>query len=76
MQNPCSYDAVKNILTLLLNECQVPDNRKWTSIGCDGLPHILASRKIDDNENYQKILLQLGEGHYEMHIVKACFKIL
>ena len=76
MVNPCSYDSVKHVLQSLLNSIVTNTDRKWTIIGCDGLPYILASRLIDNDANLQHILLQPGLGHYEINMVKACFKLL
>ena len=75
-QNPCSYDSVNSVLIHLLRLTSVGNDRKWTDIGCDGLPYLLASRLLDKNHNLQHILLQPGLGHFEINMTKACFRLL
>ena len=76
LTNPCSYDSVNEVLNSLLNSTVNNTDRKWTILGCDGLPYILASRLIEKDETLQHILLQPGLGHYEINMVKALFKLL
>nr|XP_022289927.1 uncharacterized protein LOC111101643 isoform X2 [Crassostrea virginica] len=47
-ENPCSYEAVEKVLDHLLEEAGVGSTRQWTTVGCDGLPYILASRIIEE----------------------------
>ncbi|XP_061166699.1 uncharacterized protein LOC133175604 [Saccostrea echinata] len=47
-ENPCSYEAVEKVLDHLMEEAKVGDARRWTAVGCDGLPYILASRLIEE----------------------------
>ena len=74
LTNPCSYDSVNEVLNSLLNSFVNNTDRKWTILGCDGLPYILASRLIEKDETLQHILLQ--PVHYEINMVKALFKLL
>ena len=76
LTNPCSYASVKEVLDSLLHTIVNNTDRKWTILGCDGLPYILASRLIDKDESLQHILLEPGLGHYEINMVKALFKLL
>lgn len=55
---------------------KVGTERQWTTIGCDGLPYILASRIIAKEPKYQHFLLEAGPGHYEINMVRTCFKLL
>ena len=73
---PCSYEKVNNVLHELLQSTNVGNERKWTSIRCDGLPYILGARLIDKDESLQNILLHPGLGHYEINMTKSCFKLL
>ena len=51
-------------------------SEKWTIIGCDGLPYLLASRLIENNDHLKHILLEPGLGHYEINITKTCLRLL
>ena len=66
--NPCSYEKVQGVLQELLTNLHVGNDRKWTAIGCDGLPYILSSRLIENDASLQSILLQPGLGHYEINM--------
>ena len=55
---------------------KVGTERQWTTIGCDGLPYILASRIIEKEPKYQHFLLEAGPGHYEINMVRTLFKLL
>ena len=46
-ENPFPYDAVETVLRQLIRTTSVGDIRKWTIIGCDGLPYLLASRLLE-----------------------------
>ena len=73
--NPCSYRAVNDVMqTIHTENCK--GGRKWSGIGCDGLPYILGARLIEKDAGLQNILLQPGLGHYEINMVKSCFKLL
>ncbi|XP_069134290.1 uncharacterized protein [Argopecten irradians] len=72
--NPCSLDAIKEVL-LQLKQTAIAHDRHWTIIGCDGLPYHLASKVIDANEELHDILLQPGLGHYEINLTKAFIKL-
>ena len=75
--NPCSYNSVDGVFRELLSRSLSPDGgRKWTAIGCDGLPYVLGARLIEDDPTLQNILLMPGLGHYEINMVRCVFKIL
>ncbi|XP_062568018.1 uncharacterized protein LOC134230270 [Saccostrea cucullata] len=73
--NPCSYDAVKEVLTNI-KDSTTGGCRRWTVIGCDGLPYLIASRVIREHSDLQDILLQPGLGHFEMNMTKAIIKLI
>ena len=50
IENPCSYDAVQNVPQHTKAQCKIDQTRKWTTVGCDGLPYILGSRIIELTE--------------------------
>ena len=74
--NPCSYRAVDAVLQNLKDSNCEENDRKWTMIGCDGLPYVLGSRLIEKDANLQDIFLIPGLGHFEMNMTKSCFKLL
>ncbi|XP_076087738.1 uncharacterized protein LOC143058159 [Mytilus galloprovincialis] len=50
-ENQCSYEAVIKVFDHIINVANVKDgneSRKWTMVGCDGLPYTLGSRIIDN----------------------------
>lgn len=55
--NPCSYEKVNEVLHDLLLNTNAGNERKWTTIGCDDLPCILASHLIEKDPDLQNILL-------------------
>jgi hypothetical protein len=71
MVNSGSYEAVKQELQNICNSTVSGGKRKWTVIGCDGLPYILCSRLIDKDPGLQNVLIQPGLGHFEMTRVKV-----
>ncbi|XP_062577048.1 uncharacterized protein LOC134238946 [Saccostrea cucullata] len=74
--NPCSFNAIKSILEKLKTELGVPERRKWSIIGCDGLPYLLCQRVLQDNPEFQDLLVQPGLGHFEINMAKAVIKLL
>ena len=74
--NYCSNEKVNEALQDILLNIEVGTERKWSVIGCDGLPFILGSRLIDKDPALHHILLQPGLGHYEINMTKSCFKPL
>ena len=75
MVNPCSYAAVREVMTDISTTSN-QDGRKWNVIGCDGLPYVLASRLIDNDRNLQNIVMSPGQGHFEINMTRAMFKLL
>uniref|UniRef100_A0A8W8JB52 Uncharacterized protein n=1 Tax=Magallana gigas TaxID=29159 RepID=A0A8W8JB52_MAGGI len=69
-KNPCSYDAVKDVLLQIKNDVGISNHRSWPIVGCDGLPYVIASRVIKETADLQDILLQPGLGHWEMNMAK------
>ena len=51
-------------------------NRKWTIVGCDGLPYVLAQRLRDKNDELKSILMLPGPGHFEINMLRMLFKLL
>ncbi|XP_061171013.1 uncharacterized protein LOC133201813 [Saccostrea echinata] len=74
--NPCSFKSVQVVLENLKCTAGIPDHRKWSIVGCDGLPFLLSHRIIKDNPHLQDILLQPGLGHVEINMSKAVIKLL
>lgn len=70
-KNPCSYDAVKDVLLQIKNDVGISNHRSWSIVGCDGLPYVIASRVIKETADLQDILLQPGLGHWEMNMAKG-----
>ena len=73
--NPCSYRAVEDVLSDIHSR-NCSGQRRWSVIGCDGLPYILGTRLIDNDVNLQNILLMPGLGHFEINMVRSSFKLL
>lgn len=70
-ENPCSYSAVEEVLRRILKEVGVPNHRKWAIVVCGGLPYMLATKIIRENEDLQHVLLQPGPGHFEINMTKG-----
>jgi hypothetical protein len=71
--NPCSFDAVKLVLETLKRELEIPTQRKWSILGCDGLPYLLSQRVLQENIELQDLLIQPGLGHFEINMSKGIF---
>ncbi|KAK3098397.1 hypothetical protein FSP39_019148 [Pinctada imbricata] len=74
--NPCSYESVEDVLSIIFEKMSSGSDRKWTILGCDGLPYNLGMRIIDKSPSLQNIILLPGLGHYEINMVRCVFKIL
>lgn len=70
-KHSCSYEALKAVLLDIKTATQVPDKRSWIVPGCDGLPYLLASRILRENDDFQDLLLLPGLGHWEMNMTKG-----
>lgn len=70
-RNPCSYDAVKDVLKQIKNDVGISNYRSWSITGCDGLPYVIASRVVKETADLQDILPQPGLGHWEMNMAKG-----
>ncbi|XP_062577384.1 uncharacterized protein LOC134239238 [Saccostrea cucullata] len=74
--NPCSYESVEVVLSSIKAEVGIPENRKWTLVGCDGLPFLLSHRIIKHSEDLQDLLILPGLGHFEINMCKALIKLV
>lgn len=70
-RNPCSYDAVKDVLKQIKNDVGISNHRSWSITGCDGLPYVIASGVVKETADLQDILPQPGLGHWEMNMAKG-----
>ncbi|XP_062613499.1 uncharacterized protein LOC134275243 [Saccostrea cucullata] len=74
-KNPCSYEAVKEVLAAIKAET-TGETRKWTIVGCDGLPYLIGNKVIEQEQDLQDILLVPGLGHFEINMTKAIIKLV
>ena len=78
--NPCSYNSLDEVFRHLQEQLtradENDDGRAWTTLGCDGLPYVLGSRLIEDDNTLQNLLLLPGLGHFELNMTRAVFKLL
>ncbi len=47
MANPSSESAVKEVLTHMKQQCDIPRSRSWMTMWSDGVPHVIASQLQD-----------------------------
>lgn len=75
--NPNSYNNIEQILDQLKVNLNVPIERNWAYVGCDGPPYCIASRICEENKKkYGWVSLIPGLGHLNMNQLKSLFKVL
>ena len=75
LKNPCSYEAVENVLRNILGSAKAL-GKEWCIAGCDGLPYLLGSRILAEKGDLQNVFLVPGLGHYEINMTRCAFKLL
>ena len=75
--NPNSYNNLADILDTLKKNLDIGTIREWTYIGCEGPPHCLASRLIENEpQKFDWVTLLVGLGHLNMNQIKGYFKVM
>ena len=52
----------------------IGEKREWSYVGCDGPPHVIASRLVDEG-NYEWVAMSNGLGHLYMNQQNTLFNI-
>ena len=77
LKNPNSYDNISHILQEIKEFANIPTDRSWMFLGCDGPPYCLSERLAnEDPKGYDWAHFVPGLGHLHMNMMKTIFKIL
>ena len=71
--NSNSYENITSIIDTLKISLQIAVKREWSFRGCDGPPYVIASRLIDEDNDW--VARSNGLGHLYMNQMKTFFNI-